>query len=301
MLNIIASILVYRAAIPLLKRWTQPIRADGPSRHLYKSVIPTMGGGIFILLTLFASVNLILHPLILALISFGLLGLYDDVIKIYYKNSRGISAKSKFIIQWLLALVLVNALRVDTQVDFILFQYDLGLLYPVFASLMVVACSNAMNLTDGIDGLAATQALGLMVFLGAMSIGIVDEEVTHILLAIASALIGFLFWNRYPAKIFMGDTGSLALGACLAMGAIILKVEIVFGLVAMVMVWETVSVIIQVIYYKRTKKRFFRMAPFHHHLELSGWSENSIVWVCFMITSILVVVFGALYASRLIT
>lgn len=224
------------------------------------------------------------HPVCLTLIGYGVLGLYDDMQKIRTKNNYGgLSPTYKFLLQWLLALTIVSMLSLDTQVSFLGYKVILSQSYRFFAAFIMVASSNAYNLTDGLDGLAATQGLILLFGYGVLAIA-TQHPVINIIVPLWIMLFGFYSVNYYPAKLFMGDVGSLSIGAVLGLLAIILKVEILFAFAASVMVFEVISVVLQVGFYKMGYGRIFKMAPFHHHLELCGWGEIKIVKVASAIT-----------------
>ena len=294
-----------------------PIREDGPEDHVVKKIgTPTMGG-VLILIGLFSGVLLwgdLSNPYIWFLIfivgSFGSLGAYDDYKKIKKKNSLGISSKIKILWQILLAifgiLILINF--IDTyQLQQLYFPFfknlviNLGWFFIPFYIFVIIGSSNAVNLTDGLDGLATVPVIlvaGVFAFISYVTGNIVFSdyllipyikdvvEVTVFCGSIIGACIGFLWFNAPPAKIFMGDTGSLALGGSLGGIGIITKHEIVLAITGGLFVLEAVSVIVQVISYKLTGKRIFKMAPLHHHFEISGWNENHVV-VRFWIIGIL--------------
>lgn len=295
MFRLIVVILIFQYALLYYQRLTQPVREDGPWQHLSKKV-PTMGGVLVIGLSFLYAVCLghQTHPLMLALLSFGALGASDDMAKLYYHHSRGLAARYKFILQWGLSALLLSQVPLDSTLNGLGFNLDLGWFYPIFASFIMVSYSNAFNLTDGVDGLAATQAIIYLVFLGAVSLKLGKVDITMMIEVLTLTVFGFLSVNKHPAKLFMGDVGSLAIGAFLGLASVMLKVEIIFALVTLVLVFETLSVILQVGYFKRTKRRLFKMAPFHHHLELSGWTENQVV-MCFAGISLLLAI-GGFYA-----
>ncbi len=285
-------------------------REHTPDSHKKKKNIPTMGG-IFILSTVIIScllwgnlTKLNLWIGILSLVLFGIIGLIDDLNKINKK--KGISAKAKFILQLFFALIIVSLMLysgISTSISFPFFknfQPDLGLFFILWAIFIIVGCSNAVNLTDGLDGLAIGSLISNFV-----TFSIIAFLAGHIKLAsylnipftgsselviLGSALIGssfgFLWYNSYPAQIFMGDVGSLSLGACLASIALMTKQEILLLISGGLFVLETLSVIIQVLSFKFTGKRMFKMAPIHHHFELIGWPESKIT-IRFCIISII--------------
>ena len=299
-----------------------PIREDGPDEHIIKKIgTPTMGG-VLILLGLFSSILLwgnLSSPYIWVLIfivtSFGLLGAYDDYKKIKFSNSSGVSFKFKIIIQIIIAVLGILILTHFTDhpdlknLYFPFFKnllINLGWFFIPFSVFIIVGSSNAVNLTDGLDGLATVPVIlvaGCFAFISYVTGNIVFSEYLHIpyiegvgevtvfLGSVIGACLGFLWFNAPPAKIFMGDTGSLALGGSLGAVGIITKHEIVLAITGGLFVLEATSVIIQVLSYKLTGKRVFKMAPIHHHFEKKGWAESTIV-VRFWIISIILAMIG---------
>ena len=299
-----------------------PIREDGPEEHIIKKVgTPTMGG-LLILLGLFSGVLLwgdLLNPYIWFLIyivgSFGLLGVYDDYKKIKFNNSSGISLKIKIISQITLAFfgILILIYFVDSpELKNLYFPFfknlliHLGWFFIPFYIIVIVGSSNAVNLTDGLDGLATVPVIlvaGCFAFISYVTGNIVFSEYLQIPYiqgtgevavfcgSIIGACLGFLWFNAPPAKIFMGDTGSLALGGSLGAVGIITKHEIVLAITGGLFVFEAISVIVQVISFKLTGKRIFKMAPIHHHFEKKGWPESTIV-IRFWIISIILAMIG---------
>ena len=299
-----------------------PIREDGPEEHIIKKIgTPTMGG-LLILLGLFSGVLLwgdLLNPYIWFLIyivgSFGLLGVYDDYKKIKFNNSSGISLKIKIIFQITLAFfgILILIYFVDSpELKNLYFPFfknlliHLGWFFIPFYIIVIVGSSNAVNLTDGLDGLATVPVIlvaGCFAFISYVTGNIVFSEYLQIPYiqgtgevavfcgSIIGACLGFLWFNAPPAKIFMGDTGSLALGGSLGAVSIITKHEIVLAITGGLFVFEAISVIVQVISFKLTGKRIFKMAPIHHHFEKKGWSESTVV-IRFWIISIILAMIG---------
>jgi phospho-N-acetylmuramoyl-pentapeptide-transferase len=297
----------------------QMIRNDGPKSHLSKAGTPTMGG-VLILLAVTVSCLLwgdlrqaSLWLVLLVTISFGLVGWVDDYRKLVLKNSKGLSARGKYFWQSMIALTAVaylyfNAsIPIHTQLTIPFFKawlVNLGWFFPILAYFVVVGSSNAVNLTDGLDGLAimpivmVAGALGVFAYASSNSVyahylamPFVPNtgELTIFCAAIVGAGLGFLWYNSYPAQIFMGDVGSLALGAALGMVAIIVRQELVLLIMGGLFVIETMSVILQVGYFKYSKgKRLFRMAPLHHHFELKGWSEPKVIVRFWIITVVFV-------------
>ncbi|MBE3557147.1 MAG: phospho-N-acetylmuramoyl-pentapeptide-transferase [Firmicutes bacterium] len=283
------TVLLGPLLIPVLRRlkFGQYIRDEGPTSHRQKAGTPTMGGLLFLVASLL--VLLILEPkqpsvwaFIVALIGYGLLGFSDDLIKTLHHRSLGLTPRQKMAGQVVLAVGLFIYLKfhgLDTQITIpvIHVSVQLGWWYLLFMLLLLTASSNAVNLTDGLDGLAA--GICAIAFL---AYGTIAYTQSNFPLAIAAttmvgATLGFLVWNVHPARVFMGDTGSLALGGALGMLAILTKQELLLIIVALVPLIETLSVIIQVSVYKRTRRRVFRMTPLHHHFELIGYSEWQVV------------------------
>ncbi len=280
--------------IPILRRlkFGQHIRQDGPQAHKKKAGTPTMGG-VIILLALsltfirFADRNLDFYILLVACLGFGLIGFLDDYIKIAFKRSLGLTSKQKLIGQFLFASIVCTMLiygGYDTNlyIPGTDFMFSLGLLYYPFILLLMVGMSNAVNFTDGLDGLLS--GTGAIAF-GALTIIAMirsEHEAALFSAAMIGAVLGFLVFNAHPAKVFMGDTGSLGMGGALVAVAIVTKTEALLLLIGGIFVIEILSVIIQVISFKTRGKRIFRMSPIHHHFELMGWSEWRVVvtfWV----------------------
>jgi len=301
------------------KQYGQTIRTDGPQTHLKKSGTPTMGG-ILILLSVTVSTllwsdlsNRYIWLVLGVMLSFGFIGWLDDFKKITEKNSKGLSERAKMILQTLFAsmtiYVLFGIFKVDTSLNIPFFRtatVENAWLYFALAWLVIVGSSNAVNLTDGLDGLAIgpiiTTALtfGILSYLAGhaklaeyLYIPFVKEagELSILCAAIVCSGMGFLWFNTYPAQVFMGDVGALALGAALGSIAVITKNEFVLAIVGGIFVVEAVSVITQRISFKTTRKRVFRMAPIHHHFELSGWAEPQIT-VRFWIISLVLAMLG---------
>ena len=299
-----------------------PIREDGPSEHIVKKIgTPTMGG-LMILLGVFSGVLLwgdLSNPynwfLIYIAGSFGLLGAYDDYKKIKKNHSSGLSSKLKFFIQLILALIgifIIYFFSDSNEIKNLYFPFfknlviNIGWFFIPFYLFIIVGSSNAVNLTDGLDGLATVPVIlvaacfgfisyvtGNIVFSGYLQIPYIEGvgEASIFCGSIIGACLGFLWFNAPPAKIFMGDTGSLSLGGSIASVAIIVKHEIVLAIIGGLFVLETVSVIIQVISFKLTGKRIFMMAPIHHHFEKKGWAESTVV-IRFWIIAIILALVG---------
>lgn len=286
----------------------QPIRSFGPESHMIaKKNTPTMGGIVILFSALFPILLWAqLTPKILLLIfitlSFALLGFFDDYLKLKAKSHQGLSAKTKILIQFFVAVIGMLVLKMYSTDDFTkvyVFKetiIDISYLYIPFAAFVIVGTSNGVNLTDGLDGLAATQAITSFASLGLVAY-LMQEDTNVILFCIAfiGAILSFLWFNSHPARIFMGDVGSLGIGAALGLVSILIKREILFAVIGGIFVIETLSVIIQVSYFKCTKgKRIFLMSPIHHHFEKKGWSENTIVmrfWIISIFCSVLSIAF----------
>ena len=297
----------------------QPIRKDGPQSHIKeKKGTPTMGG-ILILATslismlLFANVKMhFVWISMLVLVVYGATGFADDYVKIKKQTPNAMTAKMKLFIQFMAAVLAVNVIGAATPnsvestlfIPYLEWSFELSWLYIPFALIVIAGASNAVNLSDGLDGLAGGMlaivfsvfmvisfATGYPMFKDS-SIPYIPKsyEMAVVCASLVGGCIGFLWFNIKKARVFMGDTGSLALGAVLGVIAVIVKHEILLAIVGVVFVIETVSVMIQVVYFKKTGKRFFRMAPIHHHFEQLGWSENKVVysfWGVSLIASIL--------------
>jgi phospho-N-acetylmuramoyl-pentapeptide-transferase len=303
-----------------LQRNGQPIRSDGPERHLIeKKGTPTMGG-VLILSALVISTllwvdlrNLYVWAVMFVTLGYGVLGFVDDYLKLSRNNHKGVSPRVKMIAQGLIGLIaavwlmLLTRGPLATAVTIPVFKevvIPLGLSFPIFAMLVMLGASNAVNLTDGLDGLAIvptiicagvfaliTYLVGNRIFADYLQLNPIPgaQELAVFCSALIGAGLGFLWFNAPPAAVFMGDTGSLALGGALGAIAVAVKHEIVLVIVGGLFVVETVSVIVQVFWYKRTGRRVFLMAPLHHHFEKKGWSEPTIVirfWIISMILAL---------------
>ncbi|MCP2033172.1 phospho-N-acetylmuramoyl-pentapeptide-transferase [Planomicrobium sp. HSC-17F08] len=285
--------------IPLLRRmkFGQSIREEGPESHMKKTGTPTMGGLVY-LIAIIVTVLLValftegltadIMILLLVLFGFGLIGFLDDFIKVVLKRNLGLTSLQKLIAQIVIAVIsflLLNGTEFDTSVSipFTDLAIELSFVYVLFIIFWLVGFSNAVNLTDGLDGLVAGTASIAFAAFGVLAIHQDENAIALFTFSVAGALLGFLVFNKYPAKVFMGDTGSLALGGALAMVSILLKQELLLLLIGLVFVIETLSVILQVGSFKLRKKRIFKMSPIHHHFELSGWSEWKVVTVFWLV------------------
>lgn len=286
--------------IPFLekKQFRQFVREEGPQSHLSKTGTPSMGGIAIINAAAAASIavtaiegslDIRVVGIIVLMYSFALIGFIDDYEKAIKKNNAGISPKQKLVMQFGFSLAFAvfaafysyadfgMAGGTEVWIPFVDKYVDFGILYIPFEIFVLVAFSNAVNLTDGLDGLASgvTTLVSLFMVIAGTAFCFTGEPV--IFGAVAGGCLGFLIFNKNPAKIFMGDTGSMALGGVLAAGAIMMKLEFLLAIAGLVYVTEALSVIIQVAYFKKTRKRIFKMAPIHHHFELCGMSERKVV------------------------
>lgn len=299
------------------KQFGQMIRADGPQTHLQKKNTPTMGG-VLIMLSLITSVllwanltNGFIWICLFVMIGLGMVGLVDDLQKVLKKNTLGFRGHYKIVLEVLICLIaglaLYSAGLLDTHLHFPFLKNltpDLGVWYIYFAVLVVVGTANAVNLTDGLDGLVTVPAISSFLSYGVLAYAagntIISEylqvaavpgagEVSVICGAAMGALTGFLWYNTHPAEIFMGDVGALGIGGLLGTVALITKNEVLLVLIGGIFVLETVSVIAQVVSFKLTGRRVFRMAPLHHHYELKGWHESKVIVRFWMIAFILAI------------
>ena len=283
----------------------QSIREEAPETHVKKSGTPTMGGLIIIIPALIgAALALIMDQktsldtfvILLTFVLLSLIGFRDDILKVVKKQNKGMTARGKLIAQILVASIPALYMTLQGERSISLFGFaniDLGFLYPFFAVFIIIGFSNAVNLTDGLDGLAAGTSAVAMIASTVICVIAERPDLAIISIAIAGSCIGFLYYNKFPAKLFMGDTGSLALGGILGTIAVVGKFEFFLLIIGMIFVIETLSVIIQVISFKTTGKRVFRMSPIHHHFELIGWSEQRVVYT-FWAVAIIIAAAGCL-------
>ena len=302
------SMLVTARLIPLMKhrQFGQFIREEGPQAHLSKAGTPTMGGIAFIIgITAAMIVSMFMKgsmttekiAILLSMFAFGAIGFIDDYNKVAKKQNEGLTPKQKLILQVVfgiaLAIYMMSKAGTTMLIPFFGKTVDFGIMYIPFVVFIEVAMANAVNLTDGLDGLAAsTSSIVACTFaIVGMTVHGGNEPMAVAGQAVFGALIGFLMYNHYPAKIFMGDTGSMALGGVLSAMAIVGHVEWLLPIAGLIYVIEALSVIIQVTYFKKTGgKRVFRMAPIHHHFELGGWHETKVVRVFCIFTFICCVI-----------
>lgn len=304
------AVLLSPLMIPLLRRlkFGQYIREEGPKGHQKKAGTPTMGGLMIMLPAvlatfLFADFTPTLGLLLLSTLGYGLIGFLDDFIKVVMKRNLGLTATQKLFLQLLLAFSMYLLLQrmehpFTVSIPGTQWEIDLGWTYFLLLVLINLATTNAVNLTDGLDGLLAGTAGIAFAAYGIIAWVYMKPEIALFSCAMMGAVLGFLVFNAHPAKVFMGDTGSLAIGGALAAIAIMTKTELLLIVIGGVFVIEALSVIIQVISYKTRKKRVFKMSPIHHHFELSGWSEWRVV-VTFWLMSFVFAGFG-LYLGVLV-
>ena len=297
-LGILLSVIV----LPYLKKLKvgQVVRDDGPKSHLKKAGTPTMGGIVILIASLVVlSISAIKYPkLVMAIVpfvGFGIIGFIDDFKKLKYENTEGLSPIKKIILLFIVSAVFIMLYLITfgNGTDILLPIISKDTILPVgifvlFTMFILLGTSNAINLTDGLDGLATGIVTIIIGFFTAVAIKNNDTYMTLFGCTIMGSSLAFLIFNMYPAKMFLGDTGSLALGGAIAAMAILMKMPIYLAIVALIPVIETISVALQVIYFKITGgKRLFKMAPLHHHLELSGLKETKIVAIFWFITAIL--------------
>ena len=298
-LGLLLAAVPARAYIGFLKRWgyRQHVRDDGPTSHLSKAGTPTMGGGLLVggglvagllVAALLGELSWAYALAFLLTVAYGALGAADDLLMVRRGRSLGLKARHKLLFQFVLAGLFLWALYWAYQPSGNLYHpfgrslLQLGAWYPPLAALFLVGTANAVNLTDGLDGLASGLAAVALVCLGVMALRSAEGAVAIFCFALAGGCLGFLWSNAHPARIFMGDTGSLALGAALAGVSILLSREALLVCFGLIFYLEAASVILQVISYQATRRRIFRMSPLHHHFELSGWPETQVVvrfWV----------------------
>lgn len=307
LMTFIISVICGLITIPILKKLKvgQIERDDGPASHLKKQGTPTMGGVIMLIATIvaIAITYIYLHlsgnqniaqkllPMLLITIGYSLIGFIDDFKKLVLKNTEGLKPRYKMlgllIIGIIYVLLLIYVFKIGTETYIPIAKKYINMpefLYIPFAIIVILATTNAINLTDGIDGLSSSVSAIIITCLTAIGIkhGVYEASIFGSI--IVGSTLGFLMFNIHPAKVFMGDTGSLMLGGVIAGLALYLKMPLLLLLIAIIPVIETLSVIIQVTHFKRTGNRVFKMTPIHHHFELSGWNENKIVIVFSLIT-----------------
>ena len=309
----VISVVCGLITIPILKklRVGQIERDDGPASHLKKQGTPTMGGIIMIIAIIIAVTGtyIFLHlsgnqeiaqklfPMLLITIGYGLIGFIDDFKKLVLKNTDGLKPRYKMLGLLIIAvayvLFLIYGFKIGTETYIPILKTYINIpeiIYIPFAILVILGTTNAVNLTDGIDGLSSSVSAIIITCLTVIGISNQVYEVSIFGSIVIGATLGFLMFNLHPAKVFMGDTGSLLLGGVISGLALYLKMPLLLLVIALVPVLETISVIIQVVYFKKTGDRFFKMTPLHHHFELSGWKENKIVTVFSIFTLLLCII-----------
>ena len=302
--------------IPILKRVKvgQIERDDGPKSHLKKQGTPTMGGIIFILGIIICTIISYIYyqklgetelankliPMLLLTIGFGIVGFIDDFKKLVLKNTKGLNPTYKmmglFIISLLYVFFMLKFSDHRTEILIPIWKHEITLplyIYIPFAVFVILATTNAVNLTDGVDGLSSSVCAIIIACLSIIAMINKTLSVSIIGSISIGAILGFLIFNLHPAKVMMGDTGSLFLGGLISCIALYLKIPLILLVIALIPILETLSVIIQVYYYKKTGNRIFKMAPLHHHFELSGWNENKVVRV-FSVVTLVVCIIGLL-------
>ncbi|MEF2830473.1 MAG: phospho-N-acetylmuramoyl-pentapeptide-transferase [Senegalimassilia anaerobia] len=298
----------------------QQVRADGPESHLVKQGTPTMGG-VIMLVSVILTALVVGHPtpetfaLLIATVLTGCLGLIDDAEKVVKERSLGLTPKAKLVGQFVIAtvfgLVAVNVMGIAPTIEIpFVYTFDLGVLtthfgsvevpwlYILFVDILLMGMCNAVNLTDGLDGLAAGTVMIVMIVMAAIAYRSDMLDSAIFAAALAGACVGFLWFNSFPADIFMGDTGSLALGMALGCLAVFTKSEFIVLVIGGLFVAEALSVMIQVFYYKKTHKRIFLMAPLHHHFEKKGWSETKVVVRFWIVSGVLAALGFAVYFAE---
>ena len=300
-LSFVTCVILMPVLIPLLRRlkFGQSILEIGPNWHAKKSGTPTMGGIGFIVSSILIGLILGFSPDVILAAGFamlcGIIGFVDDFIKVCLKRNMGFNPKQKTaclivaILAFMFASHSMGITNTNIYVPFFKAEVDFGFWYFPLVFIMIMATVNSVNLTDGIDGLAASITCVVSVFFAVLAFAVRRVELAYFACALLGSLVAFLIFNLNPAKVFMGDTGSLFLGGALAAIAVLLKQPLIVILVGLIYLIETASVIIQVTFFKLTGKRFFKMSPIHHHFEMCGWKENKIVIVFCTVTIVMCV------------
>lgn len=310
LIGFIVSLLISLVVGPVLIPWLtklkfgQAILEDGPTWHKNKGGTPTMGGLMFILAITVSSLipiikgfDIKLVTMLFVSLGFGMIGFIDDYIKVCKKRNLGLSASQKFIMQSALSVIYILVLKMTDNLmsDIIIPFTNITIampwwLYIVFILFVVTGTVNAVNLTDGLDGLATSITAVVSVFFAVAALLVSDFSTHYFALALLGGMIGFLFFNKHPAKVFMGDTGSLFIGGVISVMAVGMKMPLILVIAGFVYLFEALSVIIQVASFKLTGKRVFKMSPIHHHFEMCGWRETKIVAVFTLVTFILCII-----------
>jgi len=301
-LGFIFSIVLGPIIIPILNKlkFGQNIRKEGPKSHLKKSGTPTIGGLIFIIsiiiVMIFMRYKLSDEAMVVlyGALSFGTIGFLDDILKIIHRDNEGLKSGQKFVLQLVFSTAIAfygyKVLGTSIRIPFADFQLNLGWMFIPFVIFYFTAITNAVNLTDGLDGLATSVTILVLTFFSIAAFKLDHYSVAVFAIGLAGALLGFLKFNAFPAKVFMGDTGALALGGAIASIVLVLKTPLLVMIVGGIYVMEVLSVVIQVTSFKLTGKRVFKMAPLHHHFEQVGWSEVKIVTMFSVITFLLCII-----------
>jgi phospho-N-acetylmuramoyl-pentapeptide-transferase len=312
-ITFILTVILAFIIIPILKKLKvgQMERDDGPESHLKKQGTPTMGGIIMIIAIIICIIGAYIYciyqgnretannliPMLILSVGFGTVGFIDDFKKMNKKNTEGLKPSYKMLglllisVIYVLLIIVGSKIGTQTYIPFLKIYIDIPIyLYIPFAVLVILATTNAVNLTDGVDGLSSSVCAIIITCLTVIGMIFNIKEVVIFGSAVIGAVLGFLMFNLHPAKVFMGDTGSLFLGGVISVLALYLKVPLLLIIIALIPVLETLSVILQVAYFKKTGNRIFKMAPLHHHFELSGWKESKIVIVFSLITLILCII-----------
>lgn len=293
----IISLVLGPIIIPELKKLKigQSIRLDGPQSHLEKTGTPTMGGVIFLISTIvtmfvfgFEERNTLIC--LFSMLGFGLIGLVDDYLIVVKKTNDGLSAAQKFSAQFIVGLILMVFTVTDSSLTNLYVPFmggttvDLGLFFYPLTLFVILGTVNSVNLTDGLDGLSSSVSIVALIGFGIINVFLVNNEIAMFSMALAGGLLGFLKYNKFPAKVFMGDVGSLAVGGAFTAIAVTSATTLYLPLLGIIFVLETLSVIIQVISFKTRGKRVFLMSPVHHHFEAKGWHEKKVVRVFYLVT-----------------
>lgn len=309
---IIAIILGF-IIIPILRKLKvgQIERDDGPQSHLKKQGTPTMGGIIMIITMILVVTGAYIFlsvqgqnetanrliPMLILTIGFGIIGFIDDFKKLVLKNTKGLKPSYKMlgllVISVIYVVYLVEGLHIgtDTYIPILKIYINMPIYFYIpFAIIVILATTNAVNLTDGIDGLSSSVSAIIITCLTVIGMMAGMKEISMFGSIVIGAVLGFLMFNLHPAKVFMGDTGSLLLGGVISAIALYLKMPLLLIVIALIPVLETLSVMIQVVYFKKTGKRFFKMAPLHHHFELIGWKESKVVIIFSLVTLVLCII-----------